>query len=156
MKRIGAMLGVAIWFSAAGLQAQDVAPTPFADEPAVPYESPTVPHDSPSSHISWGQLQPTAQMWLYEQEKADHLDTRLAVRRKAERKTAERQSRIASMKWYGMSNSRPYANPTPLCGMYSPGWHANSYNGNQWTYGRSPLVLTRASGLQFSSAYGIW
>jgi hypothetical protein len=161
MRRIGMLLGVAIWFSATGVQAQDDAPTPFATEEPVesPYQSPSVitQEGSDSSHISWGQLQPTASMWLYEQEKQDYLDPKLAVRRKAARKTAERQARIASMKWYGMSNSRPVANPTPFCGIYAPGWHANSYDSFRWTYnGGYPLTVTRPASLQFSAAYGIW
>jgi hypothetical protein len=34
----------------------------------------------------------------------------------------QRQARLASMAWYGMSNSRPTASPTPFSSMYSPAW----------------------------------
>lgn len=160
MKRIGLLLGVAILVSASAARAQDTTRSPFAaDETEPTYQSPAVPTEaeSPSLHISWGQLQPTADMWLYEQEKQDSLDPKLAVRRKAAQKTAQRQARIASMKWYGMSNSRPYANPTPLCGLYSPGWHANRYSSYGWTNGGGyPLMVVRPSSVQFNAAYGIW
>jgi hypothetical protein len=34
----------------------------------------------------------------------------------------QRQARLASMAWYGMSNSRPTASATPFATMYSPAW----------------------------------
>jgi hypothetical protein len=34
----------------------------------------------------------------------------------------QRQARLASLAWYGMSNSRPTASPTPFSTMYSPAW----------------------------------
>src|SRR5690242_7814648 len=147
MKRIGMCLGALVWLAASAAQAQEPAPSPFDKPPEqAPYQSqPGTAAEPSSSHISWGQLQPTAEMWLYEQNKADYLDPKLAVRRNAERKTSERQSRIAAMKWYGLSNSRPIANPTPMCGVYSPGWHANNYNAYRWTWnGGYPLLLVRS------------
>ena len=158
MKRIGILFGAAIWLSTSAAQAQEASPSPFAtEETAAPYRSTPGPEtESPSLHISWGQLQPTAEMWLYEQEKQDYLDPRLAVRRKAELKTAQRMARIASMKWYGMSNSRPVANPTPLCGVYSPGWHANNYSSYRWTAGGNPMMIVRSSRAPLSAAYGLW
>jgi hypothetical protein len=156
MKRIGILLGAFVWLSAAQLKAQDAASSPFTDESEVPYESASASEAETSSiHVSWGQLQPTAQMWLYEQEKADYLDPKLAVRRKAAAKTAQRQARIAAMKWYGMSNSRPYANPTPIMGSYSPTWSSNNYNAYRWTPGYSQMV-TRPNSVQFNGSYGLW
>jgi hypothetical protein len=34
----------------------------------------------------------------------------------------QRQARMASMAWYGMSNSRPVATASPFATMYSPAW----------------------------------
>ncbi len=158
MKRIGIALGAVVWLAAAGAQAQEAAPSPFTEsEHEAPYQSsPGAEAASPSSHVSWGQLQPTAEMWLYEQQKADYLDPKLAVRRKAEQKSAQREGRIAAMKWYGLSNSRPVANPTPLCGVYSPGWHANNYNSYRWTGGIQPLLVVRPARVSIPAAYGLW
>lgn len=157
MKRIGIFLGAVVWLAASGAQAQEAATSPFHEPDDAPYQSAPGPEaESPGMHVSWGQLQPTADMWLYEQSKADYLDPKLAVRRKAEKKTAQREARIAAMKWYGLSNSRPVANPTPLCGVYSPGWHANSYNSYRWTGGYSPLVVVRPGRVSIPAAYGLW
>lgn len=159
MKRIGVLLGAAIWLSAAQLNAQVADDSPFAaDAPQPPpYQSAPIitEAESPELHVSWGQLQPTAEMWLYEQRKEDYNDPRQAVRRKAAAKTAQRQARIASMKWYGMSNSRPYANPTPVCGTYSPGWASGNYQPYQWTNGY-PLLVSRPASVQFDLTYGLW
>lgn len=74
----------------------------------------------------------TPEMWLYQQEQSRHDDPQQAVRRKAELRAAERQSRIASMKWYGLSNSRPLATPTPWFGSYVPAWSSNSLDPMRW------------------------
>lgn len=159
MKRIGMCLGALVWLAASAVQAQEPAPSPFDNSSEeAPYQSQPGPGAETSSlHVSWGQLQPTADMWLYEQRKADYLDPKLAVRRKAEQKTAERQSRIAAMKWYGLSNSRPVANPTPFTGVYSPGWHANNYNSYRWSWtGGYPLLLVRSARVSIPAVYGLW
>lgn len=157
MKRIGFLFGAVVWLAAAQGYGQDAVESPFTDPTAAPYQSaPATELDDSSMHVSWGQLQPTAQMWLYEQEKQDYLDPKLAVRRKAAIKTAQRQARIASMKWYGMSNSRPYANPTPIMGMYSPSWTSSNYNPYRWSPYGYPLVVARPTSVQFSGSYGLW
>lgn len=79
--------------------------------------------------------QVTPEMWVYSQELQRYDDPRQAVRRKAELRAAQRMSRIAAMKWYGFSNSRPQANPIPFMGSYSPAWVGNSpdrYDWGQW------------------------
>jgi hypothetical protein len=74
----------------------------------------------------------TPDMWYYSQEKQRHDDPQQAVRRKAEFVTQQRQMRIASMKWYGMSNSRPTASITPFMDEYSPAWIGNGYHPYHW------------------------
>lgn len=80
--------------------------------------------------------QVTPEMWVYSQELRRYEDPQQAVRRKAELRAAQRMSRIAAMKWYGFSNSRPQANPIPfMSGSYSPAWVGNSpdrYDWGQW------------------------
>lgn len=70
----------------------------------------------------------TPELWVYSQEMRRHDDPALAVRRKAEFQAGQRQARLAAMKWYGLSNSRPVANPTPFTGQYSPSWVGNGWN----------------------------
>jgi hypothetical protein len=77
-------------------------------------------------------VSPTPEMWFYEQERTRHDDPKLAVRRRAEFKAAQRSSRIASLHWYGMSNSRPTASTTPWFSTYSPTWASNSADPYSW------------------------
>jgi hypothetical protein len=81
------------------------------------------------------QLQPAAvtpEMWYYSQERQRHDDPQQAVRRKAEQASEQRAARIAAMKWYGMSNSRPVASTTPFMGVYSPAWVGNGGDRYDW------------------------
>jgi hypothetical protein len=74
----------------------------------------------------------TPELWVYAQEQRRHDDPAQAVRRKAEFQADQRMSRLASLKWYGLSNARPEASPTPLTGTYSPGWIGNGWNRYDW------------------------
>ena len=74
------------------------------------------------------EVTPTPQMWFYEQYMNQYQDPKAAVRRKAEFRSEQREQRIASMKWFGMSNSRPQASTDPYNGDYSPRWTSN----NRW------------------------
>jgi hypothetical protein len=54
-------------------------------------------------------------------------------RQRAQLKAQQRGERLAALKWYGMSNSRPTAGVTPFVGMqYSPRWLGNTWAGD-WT-----------------------
>lgn len=77
--------------------------------------------------------QMTPDMWLYLQEMHRHDDPKVAVRRKAEYRTAQRQRRIAAREWFGYSNSRPIANPDPYTAGWSAHWSANNaVRPDQW------------------------
>jgi hypothetical protein len=80
----------------------------------------------------------TPDMWYYSQETRRHDDPRQAVRRKAEFVAQQRTLRIESMKWFGMSNSRPLASTTPFMDEYSPSWIGNSSHPYQWVGVGSP------------------
>lgn len=95
--------------------------------------APSLRRDASTSN---GATNQTPEMWFYEQERSRWEDPKEAVRRKAEFRSAQRGNRIASSHWYGMSNSRPAANPTPLFGTYSPTWVSNSFDPNRWTTAR--------------------
>jgi hypothetical protein len=49
-------------------------------------------------------------------------DPRSLVIQKAQARAYQREARLASMNWYGMSNSRPQAASTPFTSRYSPVW----------------------------------
>ena len=80
----------------------------------------------------------TPDMWYYSQENRRHDDPKQAVRRKAEYVAQQRTLRIESMKWFGMSNSRPLASTTPFMDEYSPAWVGNSSHPYQWIPVGSP------------------
>lgn len=90
-------------------------------------------------------VSPTPEMWFYEQERIRHDDPKAAVRRNAEYRAAQRQSRIESMKWFGMSNSRPMASGTPHMGTYSPYWSSTNHDPYRWTMGQQPTIVLRPS-----------
>lgn len=72
------------------------------------------------------ELKVTPEMWFYEQYMQQYQDPKMAVRANAEFRADQRQRRLASMRWFGMSNSRPHASPDPFNGDYSPGWSSNN------------------------------
>src|SRR5690242_14007492 len=74
----------------------------------------------------------TPELWIYSQEQRRHDDPAQAVRRKAEVQADQRISRLAALKWYGLSNSRPQASPIPTMGVYSPAWVGNGWNRYDW------------------------
>jgi hypothetical protein len=72
------------------------------------------------------------EIWLYTQEVRRYDNPELAIRKKAELKTAQRMQRISAMKWFGQSNSRPYASATPFMDYYSPYWAGNGTTPFAW------------------------
>jgi hypothetical protein len=80
----------------------------------------------------------TPELYLYLQDQKRHDDPQQAVRRKAEFKAAQRMNRMATMKWFGMSNARPQAAAVPMMGVYSPAWIGNGYDRYDWVGGTYP------------------
>jgi hypothetical protein len=87
----------------------------------------------------------TPELYYYLSELRRHDDPKQAVRRKAELKAAQRNERIAAMKWYGLSNARPQASAMPFTDFYSPAWVGNGYNRFEWI-GGGPGVTFRVDG----------
>lgn len=88
------------------------------------------------------QVAPTEDMWFYLQEMKRRDDPREAIRRRAEIKSAQRQQRLAAQKWFGWSQGRPSASPTPAMGVYSPTWVGNGVSPYEWVgYGYSTTAL---------------
>ena len=97
------------------------------------------------SRIAVGELQPTPEMWFYEQYQQQYDDPSVAIREKAEFRASQRQSRLAAMRWFGLSNSRPHASSDPFHGDYSPKWTSNSGRyPSRWVAGGMPLVVVRS------------
>ncbi len=67
-------------------------------------------------------------------------DAKLAVREKAEFRAQQRQGRLASRQWFGLSNTRPRATTDPYDSDYSPSWTSNnSFYPFRWS-GTSPVI----------------
>ena len=103
----------------------------------------------PIPENSAGLLSPTPEMWFYDQERIRHDDPKLAVRRRAELRGQQRQERLASQKWYGISNSRPTVSPTPWFAGYSDHWGSNSYDPLRWRMPAVPLVVMRSDAQRY-------
>ncbi len=82
--------------------------------------------------ISLSELQPTPEMWFYQQSMRQYQDPALAVRQKAEFRAAQRAHRLAAQKWFGVSNARPMAAFTPWTTWYSPTWVSNTWQPYRW------------------------
>lgn len=118
-------------------------------------QQPRPAHDDGDREISVGEIAPTQEMWFYQQELKRHLDPKQAIRRRAEFRAAQRERRIASQEWFGISPLRPNANHTPwMGGMYSPGWAGNSREPFRWMP-QTPTVVIR-SGQSYQGIYGSW
>ncbi len=91
--------------------------------------------------LSTSQTAVTPEMWFYEQERNRYDDPKVAVRRKAELRAAQRNERLAAMKWYGQSNSRPLVSSTPFFSTYGAGWTSNTPNPYLWRGGATTTVV---------------
>jgi hypothetical protein len=96
-----------------------------------------------------GSFTPTPEMWLYLQERGRYEDPKLAIRRRAELRATQRRERIASMEWFGLSNSRPSVSSSPMYGGYSPYWGSNSYDIFRWRAVPAPLMVQRPAGAMY-------
>ena len=106
-----------------------------------------------------GEVRATPEMWFYEQYQREYLDPKMAVRRNAEQRAAQRRQRMAALKWFGFSNQRPQAGPEPFHGEWSPVWTSNNgaypyrWGGSGWPgmVGRPSVVWSR--GGSFVASY---
>jgi hypothetical protein len=130
-------ISAAMWTSAAMAQQPKARTIPPAPTTTV-HPQPTAPHFTPPS-LSAPQVTP--ELWVYSQELQRHDDPSQAVRRKAEAKADQRLARLAALKWYGQSNSRPDANPIPLMSSYSPSWIGNGGRYDWAAFGISASLL---------------
>jgi hypothetical protein len=99
----------------------------LAAVPALAQERPKAGDPQYSTTISPGEVTPTPEMWFYQQYQREYRDPKTAVRQKAEFRAAQRQHRLACLKWFGYSNSRPLVCGDPMHGDWSPSWKSNNY-----------------------------
>lgn len=81
------------------------------------------------------------QSWYYDQPSNYQPNPRQIVQQKAMARGAQRQARLASMNWYGMSNSRPAAACTPFMSLYSPTWQMPGGRPYGWFTGERPTYV---------------
>lgn len=88
-----------------------------------------------------GQATPAPEAWYYQRPLRREVDPWTLVHRRAAQQAAQRQARIAAMKWYGLSNSRPTVNPTPWGSRYrySPVWRFSASHPFAWPAAAPPL-----------------
>lgn len=100
-------------------------------------------------------LTPTPEMWFYEQSLRRLDDPKMARRKKAEFVAWQRLRRIESRKWFGLSNARPVANPTPVFSNYSPHWVSNGWDPSEWEgVGYSHVIEVHH--VDADLGYGLW
>lgn len=104
------------------------------------------PREKSSVIISPGELTPTPEMWFYEQDYQRYMDPKMMARQKAEFRSAERQRRLETRRWYGMSNMRPHSGTDPVHGETAPHWASGSYyQPNRWSGSGAAAVVVRPS-----------
>jgi hypothetical protein len=87
--------------------------------------------------------QDLGQSWYYQQSTAYQPNPRAIIHQKAMARAQQRAHRISSMNWYGMSNLRPTASPTPFMSMYSPAWQMPGGRPFAWYTSGRPTILFR-------------
>lgn len=75
----------------------------------------------------------TPETWFYLQERQRYEDPQQAIRRRSEKRAAQREQRIAARKWYGHSNSRPQVSALPWPKLYSRPWFEHPSNRVRWS-----------------------
>jgi hypothetical protein len=86
--------------------------------------------------LSPGDLAPKPETQVHQPDQ----DARLAVREKAEFRAQQRQGRLASRQWFGLSNMRPVATTDPYESDYSPRWTSNNATYPFRWSGTSPVI----------------
>ena len=81
------------------------------------------------------------QSWYYNQPTSYQPNPRQIIHQKAQARALARQARLASLRWYGMSNSRPTAASTPFMSLYSPVWQMPGGRPFAWYTSRRPVYV---------------
>ncbi len=85
-------------------------------------------------------------LWFYQQQWKNQQDPKQAIRRRAERRAHQRENRLAALKWYGCSNTRPMASHTPFTHTYSPRWTGPTGDPFRWQGSVQQTIVVPPSG----------
>lgn len=114
----------------------------FATAPAGAEDADIKAKPAAESAVSVTATAATPEMWFYQQYQQEYKDPKVMIRKAAELKATERQRRIASLQWFGMSNQRPRAWSDPYNGDYSPTWVSGNYDSPQlWTRPSAIIIV---------------
>jgi hypothetical protein len=84
--------------------------------------------------------------WYYQPQQeatAAKPNPRLIAQQRAMARGQQRDARLASMNWYGYSNSRPTAAPIAFCTpLYGPAWQSPYGAGFSWRMGQPTYIVT--------------
>jgi hypothetical protein len=69
---------------------------------------------------------------LYYQQPAYRPNTRAIIHQKALARSEQRQARLASLDWYGISNARPATAATPFTSLHSRAWQTPGLRPYAW------------------------
>src|SRR5829696_9181248 len=83
------------------------------------------------------------QSWNREQKSTQKQDARAIVQQKAQARAEQRNDRMATSSWYGMSNSRPSGSSTPFTSRYGSSWEMPGGRPYSWypAYSRPNYVF---------------
>jgi hypothetical protein len=144
MKRLSLLLIIIVCAKASSAVAQN-PDDPFAAR-ADKRSSSTVP----AQIVSPGEVTATPEMWFYEQERLRYDDPQQTVRARAEYRATQRSRRLAALRWFGLSNSRPVVNSDPFHTTYSPRWVGNGYLPSEWVAGGgTPYIIVPDRGRRY-------
>ncbi|MCO6045381.1 hypothetical protein NG895_15840 [Aeoliella sp. ICT_H6.2] len=93
---------------------------------------------------SESQMVEESSSWYGENTSPQPVTPRMIIQQKAQMRAFQRMARMESMKWYGMSASRPLANAVPFSGVPSPRYQMPGGRPFAWyPYPSSTVVITR-------------
>ncbi|MHB8900049.1 MAG: hypothetical protein ACYC6Y_14975 [Thermoguttaceae bacterium] len=75
-----------------------------------------------SGSITTGEVTATPEMWFYQEQMLRRADPKEAVRKKAEFRTAQREARLESRRWFGISVMRPMTSTAIMEGEGAAVW----------------------------------
>ena len=97
-----------------------------------------------SSPVNQDRPQVRNDSWYYQpsnQPSSYQPNPKAIIHQKAMAHGQQRSDRLAALRWYGMSNSRPTAAPTPFCTLYSPAWQSPNGKPFVWYAGRPTYII---------------
>ncbi|MGE3639373.1 MAG: hypothetical protein AB7G28_12510 [Pirellulales bacterium] len=134
MRRIlGALLVSTLCFANGTARAEEAEVDEFAVE-------------ATSSPVNQAKPQARDDSWYYhpqQETKPTKPNPREIAQQRAMIRGAQRDARMASMAWYGLSNSRPTAAPIAFCTpLYGPAWQSPYGAGFSWRMGQPTYIVT--------------